>query len=98
MRFYQGTQFPAAFRDQLLVAKHGSWNRSAPQGYQVVWIKFDASGNPIAEESFISGWLQTDGSVIGRPVDLLTLPNGSLLISDDQQGLIYKVSYDPQPK
>lgn len=93
MRFYQGEQFPALYRNQLLVAQHGSWNRTEPQGYRVVMIKFNPARQPIAEEDFISGWLTKDGDVLGRPVDILTLPDGSVLVSDDKLGVIYKVAY-----
>jgi glucose/arabinose dehydrogenase len=92
MRFYTGTQFPAEYSKQLLVAQHGSWNRTTPQGYRVVLIKFKGD-KPVSEQDFISGWLTDKGEVLGRPVDILTLPNGSVLISDDQRGVIYKVSY-----
>ena len=74
------------------MAQHGSWNRTVPQGYKVVLVKFD-KGNVISEQDFISGWLTNKGDVLGRPVDMLTLPNGSVLISDDKLGVIYKVSY-----
>ena len=93
MRFYQGKQFPSLYKNQLFVAQHGSWNRTEPQGYRVVLIKFNAAGEPIAEEDFISGWLTKEGAVIGRPVDILTMPDGSLLVSDDKLGVLYKVSY-----
>ncbi|MGZ8153324.1 MAG: PQQ-dependent sugar dehydrogenase [Methylovulum sp.] len=96
VRFYQGQQFPITFKNQLFVAQHGSWNRTEPQGYRVVLIKFK-DGKPISEEDFISGWLAKDGSVLGRPVDILTLPDGSLLISDDKLGVIYRVSYQSKP-
>lgn len=92
IRFYQGKQFPAEYQNQLFVAQHGSWNRTEPQGYKVVQIKFK-QGQAVAEQDFITGWLQADGSALGRPVDILTLPDGSLLISDDKLGVIYKVSY-----
>jgi glucose/arabinose dehydrogenase len=92
MRFYTGQSFPAEYKNQLLVAQHGSWNRTVPQGYQVALVKFK-NGKPVAEQSFISGWLTDKGEVLGRPVDILTLPNGSVLISDDQLGVIYKVTY-----
>ncbi|MCX7098194.1 MAG: PQQ-dependent sugar dehydrogenase [Methylococcales bacterium] len=96
LRFYQGKQFPTAYQKQLFVAQHGSWNRTEPQGYKVVLIKFN-NGKPVAEEDFISGWLAKDGTVLGRPVDILTLANGSLLISDDKLGVIYKVDYQGKP-
>ncbi|MDD5272226.1 MAG: PQQ-dependent sugar dehydrogenase, partial [Methylovulum sp.] len=93
MRFYQGGQFPPAYKNQLFVAQHGSWNRTEPQGYKVVLMKFDPKGQVIAEEDFISGWLDKQGAVSGRPVDILALPDGGLLVSDDKNGLIYKVVY-----
>ena len=92
MRFYQGKQFPAEYRNQLFVAQHGSWNRSEPQGYRIALVKFK-QGKPVSEQVFIDGWLTKDGNVLGRPVDILELPDGSLLISDDTLGVIYKVSY-----
>jgi hypothetical protein len=92
IRFYQGNQFPVEYRNQLFVAQHGSWNRSIPQGYRVVLVKFN-QGKAISEQDFVSGWLTKGGEVLGRPVDILTLPDGSLLISDDKLGVIYKVSY-----
>lgn len=98
MRFYQGKQFPAAYQNQLLVAQHGSWNRTVPQGYKVVMVKFGADALPIAEEDFISGWLTQNGDVLGRPVDILVLPDGSVLVSDDKLGVIYRVTYTAQEK
>ena len=92
IRFYQGKQFPVEYKNQLFVAQHGSWNRSIPQGYRVVLVKFN-QGKAISEQDFVSGWLTKGGEVLGRPVDILTLPDGSLLISDDKLGVIYKVSY-----
>ncbi|WP_150048485.1 PQQ-dependent sugar dehydrogenase [Methylomonas rhizoryzae] len=92
MRFYTGNQFPEQYARQLFVAQHGSWNRSQPQGYQIALVKF-RSGQPVDEQAFISGWLQPDGKVLGRPVDVLQTPDGSLLISDDKLGVIYKVEY-----
>lgn len=92
MRFYRGNQFPANYKNQLLIAQHGSWNRTQPQGYRVVLIKFKEA-KPVAEEVFISGWLGKEGSVLGRPVDILEMPGGSILISDDTLGVVYRVSY-----
>lgn len=96
MRFYTGKQFPDEYKNQLFVAQHGSWNRTEPQGYQLALVKFK-DGKPAAEQSFIHGWLTDKGEVLGRPVDILTLPDGSLLISDDKLGVIYKVSYTGKP-
>jgi glucose/arabinose dehydrogenase len=96
IRFYQGKQFPDAYKNQLFVAEHGSWNRTIPQGYQIDLIRFE-QGKPVSEQAFISGWLTKDGKVLGRPVDILTMPDGGLLISDDKRGVIYKVSYQGKP-
>lgn len=92
LRFYRGKQFPVEYQNQLFVAEHGSWNRSEPHGYRVAMVKFN-QGKPVAEQVFIDGWLRKDGGVIGRPVDILEMPDGSLLISDDKLGVIYKVEY-----
>lgn len=92
LRFYQGQQFPAEYKNQLFVAQHGSWNRSVPQGYQISLVKFKKD-KPSSEQVFINGWLTSDGKVLGRPVDILEMTGGSLLISDDQLGVIYRVSY-----
>jgi glucose/arabinose dehydrogenase len=91
-KFYTGTQFPAAYRGSMFIAQHGSWNRSQPIGYRIMQVKFD--GERIAGyEPFASGFLQPDGKVLGRPVDLLVLADGSMLVSDDQEGVIYRISY-----
>ncbi len=95
MRFYSGDQFPKGYKDQLFVALHGSWNRTKPDGYRIALVRFK-QGKPVSEEAFIDGWLKDD-KVLGRPVDILELPNGSLLISDDQLGVIYKVEYQGKP-
>ncbi|MGD0958618.1 MAG: PQQ-dependent sugar dehydrogenase [Methylomonas sp.] len=92
LRFYTGGQFPARYRKQLFVAQHGSWNRTHPQGYQVAAVFFK-DGQPHSEQAFISGWLTENEEVLGRPVDILQMPDGSLLISDDKLGVIYKVEY-----
>jgi glucose/arabinose dehydrogenase len=92
LRFYHGQQFPESYKNQLFVALHGSWNRSKPDGYRIALVKF-RDNKPVSEESFISGWLTQDDKVLGRPVDILEMADGSLLISDDQNGLIYRVEY-----
>jgi glucose/arabinose dehydrogenase len=92
LRFYRGKQFPTEYQNQLFVAEHGSWNRSEPQGYRVALVKFK-QGKPVSEQAFIDGWLSKEGGAFGRPVDILELPDGSLLISDDKLGVIYKVEY-----
>lgn len=94
MRFYRGQVFPEAYRRQLFVAQHGSWNRSQPQGYRVVVVKF-SNGQPVSDEVFADGWLLPNGEVFGRPVDILELTDGSLLVSDDRRGVIYRITYRP---
>jgi len=96
MRFYGGAMFPADYRGNVFVAEHGSWNRTRKSGYRVVRVVLDAGGNVMRDEPFVSGWLSVDASgreaVHGRPADVLVLPDGSLLISDDLGGAIYRVS------
>ncbi len=91
MKFYRGSMFPAEYRDAIFIAQHGSWNRSEKIGYRVLVLKPD--GDSYRIEPFAEGWLRPDGSVIGRPVDILELKDGSILISDDAEGLIYRVVY-----
>jgi glucose/arabinose dehydrogenase len=87
--------WPSEYRDDLLVAYHGSWNRTEPTGYKIVRAKLDAQGNYEGTEDFITGWLSNPpagGDALGRPVDLLFAPDGSLYISDDKAGVIYRVT------
>ena len=87
--------WPAEYRDDLLVAYHGSWNRSTPTGYKVVRMKLDEKGNYLGTDDFITGWLPTGGGedgVLGRPVDLLFDSQGALYVSDDKAGVIYRVT------
>lgn len=93
MLFYTGKQFPKQFKNQLFVAQHGSWNRSKPHGYQIALVKFK-QGKPFAEQGFITGWLDANNKVLGRPVDIVQMLDGSLLISDDKLGVIYRVQYN----
>lgn len=91
VRFYTGTQFPEEYRGQLFVAEHGSWNRSRKVGYRVTMLKL-VNGEVVSYEPFATGWLQGQ-SVSGRPVDLLVLEDGSLLVSDDHADKLYRISY-----
>ena len=93
MRFYTGNMFPAEYKNAIFIAKHGSWNRSIPSGYRVVVGKMDSSGNPGDPVPFAEGWLQNVKDVNGRPVDVQVLGDGSMLISDDYKGVIYRISY-----
>ncbi|HLT02613.1 MAG TPA: hypothetical protein VK001_10550, partial [Geminicoccaceae bacterium] len=93
VRFYRGRMFPREYRHDALVAQHGSWNRSVPIGYRIERVRFDADGRPTGREVFVDGWLGPDGRAWGRPVDLAELPDGSLLVSDDHAGAIYRITY-----
>jgi glucose/arabinose dehydrogenase len=91
MRFYTGEMFPAYYKDGIFIAEHGSWNRKDPIGYRVTFVKLE-NNEPVSYEVFAEGWLQ--GSLSwGRPVDVEVMKDGSLLISDDKAGTIYRVSY-----
>jgi len=91
MRFYTGSQFPRAYENQLFIAEHGSWNTSRPVGYRIVSVHLKAS--QVDEvKVFATGWLNDD-TAWGRPVDLLVMPDGALLVSDDLAGAIYRISY-----
>ncbi|NYE59151.1 glucose/arabinose dehydrogenase [Duganella sp. 1224] len=92
MTFYTGKQFPEAYRNNIFVAEHGSWNRSTKIGYTVHLITL--YGNKlVSDTAFIDGFLRGD-AVVGRPVDVATLADGSLLVSDDYGGRVYRVTYD----
>ncbi len=91
MRFYTGSSFPEEYRNQIFIAQHGSWNRSQPQGYRVALVRLQ--DNRVASyEEFISGWLIED-KYWGRPVDVMVMPDGALLVSDDFGNCVYRVSY-----
>jgi glucose/arabinose dehydrogenase len=91
MRFYTGTMFPGEYRNQIFIAEHGSWNRSTPIGYRVTLVRL-SDGRAAGYEVFAEGWLQ-GRSAWGRPVDVLVMPDGALLVSDDKAGAIYRISY-----
>jgi glucose/arabinose dehydrogenase len=93
MRFYSGSMFPADYRHNIFIAEHGSWNRSKKSGYRVVRVVTEPDGSHVRQEVFAEGWLQPGETVWGRPADVLPLPDGSLLISDDYAGAIYRVTY-----
>ena len=98
MRFYSGSMFPAAYRNNIFIAEHGSWNRSKKVGYRVVRVITNPDGSSTRQEVFAEGWLQPGESVWGRPADVQPMPDGSLLISDDYAGAVYRVTYSaPQP-
>lgn len=84
--------WPEQYHHDLLVAYHGSWNRTIPTGYKIRRFKLDAEGNYSGREDFITGWL-TDEGALGRPVDVLLQPDGVMYISDDKAGVVYRVVY-----
>ncbi len=92
MRFYTGRMFPAEYQNQIFIAEHGSWNRSTKIGYRVSLVKLGADGRPESYTPFIEGWVRGD-TAWGRPADVLVMPDGALLISDDTANVIYRVSY-----
>lgn len=85
--------WPEEYWDDLIIAFHGSWNRSQPTGYKLTRIKLDEQGNYQGMEDFISGWLDTHGKALGRPVDIVVQPGGVMYVSDDKAGVIYKIHY-----
>jgi glucose/arabinose dehydrogenase len=91
MRFYTGSQFPADYRNNVFVAEHGSWNRSNKIGYRIARVVVDG-GRVLKHEIFAEGWLQGQ-SAWGRPVDVQVMPDGALLVSDDEAGAIYRIAY-----
>lgn len=93
LKFYTGDMFPASYKNQLFIAKHGSWNRSKKIGYNVSLVKIQ-NNKAVGHETFASGWLdEATQKEWGRPVDVLVLPDGSMLVSDDQANVIYRISY-----
>ena len=101
MTFYTGQMFPEEYRNQIFIAEHGSWNRSQPQGYRIMLVKLDGN-KAVSYEPFAEGWLRgirssrgstTLGDAWGRPTDVLVMPDGSMLIADDEADAIYRVTY-----
>lgn len=94
MRFYNGKMFPDFYQNQIFIAEHGSWNRTSPIGYRISLVRLDKN-QAIAYEVFAEGWLK-NGQAWGRPVDVLVMPDGALLVSDDRANVIYRISYEPR--
>ena len=92
MRFYTGKMFPQEYANNIFIAEHGSWNRTVMSGYNVSRAVLDATGKVVKVEPFITGW-QEGGKFWGRPADVQVAPDGSLLVSDDVAGVIFRVAY-----
>jgi glucose/arabinose dehydrogenase len=91
MKFYTGNMFPATYKNHVFIAEHGSWNRSEPIGYRVMLVKLN--GNMATSYEVFAEGLLKNGKAWGRPVDVLELKDGSLLVSDDFANLVYRISY-----
>jgi glucose/arabinose dehydrogenase len=93
MRFYTGSMFPAEYRNRIFIAEHGSWNRSKKSGYRVTMASVEG-GKVTSYGVFAEGFLDAAADTAwGRPVDLQVMPDGALLVSDDQSGAIYRIAY-----
>jgi glucose/arabinose dehydrogenase len=97
LTFYTGDMFPETYRGQIFIAQHGSWNRSEKVGYNILLVRLDPKGRVEGSEVFASGWLQGQDNW-GRPNDVLQMPDGALLVSDDQAGVIYRISHSGSPQ
>jgi glucose/arabinose dehydrogenase len=93
MRFYTGSMFPSEYKNQIFIARHGSWNRSVKLGGDVVLVKLNANGTVKSMTPFVTGFLQNN-NYVARPADVLVMKDGSLLISDDFNGAVWRVSRD----
>lgn len=98
MRFYTGKSFPQKYRGGIFSAQHGSWNRTVPVGARVMFTALDEDGNAAGTEVFADGWLNEEtGEYRGRPMDIAFLPDGSMLVSDDFAGAIWRIAHEPKP-
>jgi glucose/arabinose dehydrogenase len=93
MTFYTGSQFPQKYRGGIFVAEHGSWNRTQPIGARVMFVPLNEDGTAGQAEVFAEGWLTDSNEYLGRPVDVAQLPDGSILVSDDLAGAVYRISH-----
>jgi len=93
LKFYTGAMFPSEYKNTLFVAEHGSWNRSKKNGYRIMMLKVEGD-KAVSYKPFASGWLDdASQKVSGRPVDILLMNDGSMLVSDDKRGVIYRITY-----
>ena len=92
MRFYTGTAFPKKYQNAIFIARHGSWNRSQKIGGDVIAVYLNKDGTVKSFEPFLTGFLENN-NYVGRPVDVEVMKDGSLLVSDDWNGAVYRISY-----
>jgi glucose/arabinose dehydrogenase len=92
MRFYTGKMFPAEYRNRIIIANHGSWNRTKKIGFNLMQVTLDGQGKPVKYEPFAEGWLEGE-SFWGRPVDVQVMNDGALLVSDDVAGALFRISF-----
>src|ERR1700742_410321 len=93
MKFYTGSQFPADYKNSILIAEHGSWNRHKYQGARIVRVTADPDGKNAKQTVFADGWIEGDQGYLGRPDDIILDKDGSILVADDWAGAIYRISY-----
>jgi len=93
MTFYTGRMFPAQYRGGIFSAQHGSWNRTTPVGARVMFTSVNEDGSAGTTVPFAEGWIDENGEYLGRPVDVAQLRDGSILVSDDLAGALYRISY-----
>ena len=93
MNFYKGAMFPKKYQNAVFSVQHGSWNRVDPRGARIMVTTLKEDGSADKMEVFADGWLQDTGEYLGRPVDVAPLKDGSLLVSDDLAGAVYRISY-----
>jgi len=93
MMFYTGSQFPEKYHNAIFSAQHGSWNAVKPRGARVMVTYLDSKGDAAKTEPFAEGWMTDIGTYIGRPVDVQQYVDGSILVSDDKAGVVYRISY-----
>ena len=93
LRFYTGKMFPSEYKNRIFIAQHGSWNRSRKNGYRVMMVTLKDGGKTVDKyEEFATGWMENERAW-GRPVDLLVMPDGALLVSDDTGNAVYRITY-----
>ena len=95
--FYTGSMFPSEYKQKIFIAEHGSWNRKEPIGYRITTVELK-DNQAVNYEVFAEGWLDKSGSPLGRPLDILEMNDGSLVVSDDLSGTIYRIIYSSLPE